>query len=159
MIASTQTNAPFCGIARDVLVAKLKASGLRVTDARVALLNTLSESAQPLTIEQLFALAGDKTCDLVTIYRSIATFEKAGVVYRSGFSERGAALYKADIGGERRYPVVCRGTTIVDELDDESSAELRAMIDKIKERLSARGYDGVEYIVEFFATPPPAQGK
>jgi Fur family transcriptional regulator, ferric uptake regulator len=157
MIASTQTNAPFIGIERDLLVAKLKASGLRVTDARVILLSLLASSTQPLTIDQLFAQAGNKTCDLVTIYRSMATFEKAGVVYRSGFSDRGAALYKASINGERRYPVVCKDSSLIDELDDESSAEVRAAVEKIKSRLASRGYNDVEYIVEFFATAPNRQ--
>jgi len=154
MIASTQTNVPFSGIERDLLVTRLKASGLRVTQARIALLNALSISTQPLTIDQLFAFTGDATCDLVTIYRSMATFEKAGVVYRSGFSERGAALYKADVGGGQRYPVVRKGSSLIDELDDESSAELRLTIDKIKRRLLGRCYEEVEYIVEFFVTAP-----
>src|SRR5688572_32284576 len=135
----------------DLLVARLKTSGLRVTGPRIAILEALAASTQPSTIEQLFVKAGSTTCDLVTIYRSMAAFEKAGVVYRSGFSERGAALYNADVGGNRRYPVVRKGSAVVEELDSESSAELQAAIDKIKQRLQARGYAGLQHIVEFFA--------
>src|ERR1044071_5056189 len=109
---------------RELLIAKLKARGLRVTAARIALLATLSASTQPMTIEQLFLKAGNATCDLVTIYRAMAAFERAGVVYRSGFSERGAVLYNADVGGSRRYPLVTKGTAIIGELDQESAAEL-----------------------------------
>lgn len=138
---------------RELLVARLKASGLRVTGPRIALLHALAHTNQPTTIEQLFAKAGTATCDLVTIYRSMAAFEKAGVVYRSGFSERGAVLYSADLGGNRRYPVLRRGSAVIDELDSESSAELQAAIDKIKTRLQARGYHGLQHIVEFFAIP------
>lgn len=151
---STGTDTPTAGpLDRELLVARLKSSGLRVTTPRVALLQALAQTNQPITIEQLFAKAGTATCDLVTIYRSMAAFEKAGVVYRSGFSERGAVLYSADMGGNRRYPVLRRGSAVIDELDSESSAELQAAIDKIKARLQARGYHGLQHIVEFFAIP------
>jgi Fur family transcriptional regulator, ferric uptake regulator len=154
MIAATQTNMPFSPVARDVLVARLKAAGLRVTEARVALLDALSKSAQPITIDQLFAMAGGSTCDLVTIYRSVAAFERAGVVYRTGYTERGAILYKADVGGRRHFSVVCKGIEAVDELDEVSAAELQSLVEKIKGRLAAKGYAEVDYIVEFFAKAP-----
>jgi len=151
---SVQPDAPSAGpLDRELLVARLKSSGLRVTSPRIALLDALARTNQPTTIEQLFAKAGTATCDLVTIYRSMAAFEKAGVVYRSGFSERGAVLYSADVGGSRRYPVLRRGSPVIEELDSESSAELQAAIDKIKARLQARGYHGLQHIVEFFAVP------
>ena len=146
-------HSPAGSLERELLAARLKSSGLRVTAPRVALLNALAHASQPATIEQLFAKAGNTTCDLVTIYRSMAAFEKAGVVYRSGFSERGAVLYNVDVGGNRRYPVLRRGSPIIEELDSESSAELQATIDKIKQRLQARGYEGLQHIVEFFAIP------
>lgn len=142
---------------RQLMLAKLKGHGLRVTSPRVTLLDVLCGMTQPATIEQLFARtekAGQATCDLVTIYRTMAAFEKAGVVYRSGFSERGAVLYSTHVGGSRRYPLVQRGTSVVEELDGESSAELKATIEKIRQRLHARGYTGLEHIVEFFALPP-----
>lgn len=136
---------------RDLLAAKLKSAGLRVTSPRIALLDALVHTHQPVTIDQLFAKAGGATCDLVTIYRSMAAFERAGVVYRSGYSERGAVLYSTAVGGIRRYPVLRKGSDVIEELDSESSAELQAAIEKIKQRLQARGYQGLDHIVEFFA--------
>jgi Fur family ferric uptake transcriptional regulator len=135
----------------DLLVARLKRSGLRVTAPRIALLEALASSTQPSTIEQLFVKVSSSACDLVTIYRSMAAFEKAGVVYRSGFSERGAVLYNADVGERRKYPLIRKGSAVIEELDSESSAELQATIDKIKVRLQSRGYDRLQHIVEFFA--------
>ena len=137
----------------DLLVARLKRSGLRVTAPRIALLEALASSSQPSTIEQLFTKAGGAACDLVTMYRSMAAFEKAGVVYRSGFSERGAVLYNPNVGQRRRYPLIRKGSSVIEELDSESSAELQATIDRIKQRLQSRGYDGLQHIVEFFAVP------
>jgi Fur family ferric uptake transcriptional regulator len=137
----------------ELLVARLKSAGLKVTGPRIAILEALSSSTQPSTIEQIFLKAGNSACDLVTIYRSMAAFEKAGVVYRSGFSERGAVLYNAEVGERRRYPVIRKGSAVIDELDSESSAELQATIEKIKLRLKSKGYDGLHHIVEFFALP------
>src|SRR5688572_29040590 len=137
----------------DLLVARLKTSGLRVTGPRIAILEALAASTQPSTIEQLFVKAGSASCDLVTIYRSMAAFEKAGVVYRSGFSERGAVLYNADVGERRKYPLIRRGSSVIEELDSESSAELQATIERIKQRLQSRGYERLQHIVEFFAVP------
>jgi Fur family ferric uptake transcriptional regulator len=160
MILSDETNSAGAEPASksftlDLLVARMKRSGLRVTAPRIAILEALSSSTQPATIEQLFLKAGSATCDLVTIYRAMAAFEKAGVVYRSGFSERGAVLYNADIGERRRYPVIRKGSAVIEELDSESSAELQATIDRIKQRLQSRGYEDLQHIVEFFALPAP----
>lgn len=164
MIASTQTQVPFVvggqdvPSDRDTLVAKLRAFGLRVTGPRVALLRALSSAGQPSTIDQLFSRTGDQTCDLVTIYRTMAAFEKAGLVYRNGFSSRGAVMFCLDTGGERRYPLIRKGSAIMEELDDESSRELRATIERIKSRLKARGYGELDHIVEFIASEPVAGG-
>jgi Fur family ferric uptake transcriptional regulator len=154
----TNSSSPFAeplsgSLTMELLVARLKTSGLRVTAPRIAILEALASSTQPSTIEQLFVKAASSGCDLVTIYRSMAAFEKAGVVYRSGFSERGAVLYNAEIGERRRYPVIRKGSSVIDELDSESSAELQVTIDRIKQRLQSRGYERLQHIVEFFAVP------
>jgi Fur family ferric uptake transcriptional regulator len=154
----TNSSSPFAeplsgSLTMELLVARLKTSGLRVTAPRIAILEALASSTQPSTIEQLFVKAASSGCDLVTIYRSMAAFEKAGVVYRSGFSERGAVLYNAEIGARRRYPVIRKGSSVIDELDSESSAELQVTIDRIKQRLQSRGYERLQHIVEFFAVP------
>jgi Fur family transcriptional regulator, ferric uptake regulator len=139
----------------ELLVARLKTSGLRVTAPRIAILEALASSTQPSTIEQLFVKAGNSACDLVTIYRSMAAFEKAAVVYRSGFSERGAVLYNANVGERRKYPLIRKGSSVIEELDSESSAELQVTIDRIKQRLHSRGYESLQHIVEFFAVSAP----
>jgi Fur family ferric uptake transcriptional regulator len=160
MITPVHTNSPFVavepggGADREALVAKLRLSGLRVTAPRVALLHALSGAGQPLTIDQLFSRTGDQTCDLVTIYRTMAAFERSGVVYRNGFSARGAVLFSIDRGGDRKYPLLCKGAAVAEELDDESSRELRDTIDRIKDRLRARGYGELYHSVEFFAAAP-----
>ncbi|MBL9187168.1 MAG: transcriptional repressor [Opitutaceae bacterium] len=132
------------------LTARLRKAGLRVTDQRVALLALLSQCPQPVTIDRLFELTGADGCDLVTIYRTMSAFERASLVYRSGFSDRGAALYSIETGSQRRYPLVRKGSAVVEHLDEASTDELQIAINNVVQRLKAKGYGDLDYIVEFF---------
>jgi Fur family ferric uptake transcriptional regulator len=160
MISSTQSHSPFVAPEpgsvpdRVALVARLRTFRLRVTAPRIAVLEILSTAEQPLTIDQVFSKTGDGMCDLVTIYRAMAAFETAGLIYRCGFSTRGAAIFSLDNGGARKYPLLRKGSAVAEELDAESARELTVTIDRIRNRLKARGYGELDHIVEFFAAAP-----
>jgi Fe2+ or Zn2+ uptake regulation protein len=159
MISSTQTNSPFVdgkASAREAVIARLRSAGLRITQPRLALVSVLLESERPATIEQLFERAGSMAGDLVTFYRCVAAFEKAGVVFRTGFGERGASLYAMVGDSQRRYPLVRKGTSNIEHLDEELCSELHAAIERVQSKLRERGYGTVQHIVEFFAEPREA---
>ena len=148
MIASNQTNAPLTGEGNagvenknpvQLATERLRAAGLRVTQPRLALLAALARRDQPSSIEQLHIDVGPARCDLVTVYRCIAAFEEIGLVRRA-FFHNGTALYEIDLGQPARYHVVCKTTNRVDELDAETAADLRRMIQDVQEKLRARGY-------------------
>jgi Fur family ferric uptake transcriptional regulator len=159
MIASTQTNSPLAGHGSppearagtrfDLATARMKAGGLRVTQPRMAILSALCRQEQPVTIEQLHADVGAETCDLVTVYRCVAAFERIGLVARA-FFHNGTALYRIELGQAERYHVICKTTNRVEELDAESAADLRRAIEAIEGRLRSRGYADVGHLVEFF---------
>lgn len=162
MIASTQTNHPLAGklttkapSAVDLATAKLKSAGLRITQPRLAILAALSKRAQPTSIEQLHDDVGADNCDLVTVYRCMAAFEEIGLVRRA-FFHNGTALYEIALGQPTRYHVVCKTTNNVEELDAETSEELRRAIEAVQEKLRARGFTEVSHIVEFFGLAPQA---
>jgi len=163
MIASTQTNHPLTGNGKmpskatpvELATAKLKSAGLRITQPRLAILAALSKRAQPTSIEQLHEDVGADNCDLVTVYRCMAAFEDIGLVRRA-FFHNGTALYEINLGQPTRYHVVCKSTNRVDELDAETSEELRRAIEAVQEKLRARGYADVGHIVEFFGVAPAA---
>ena len=160
MISFTQTNNPFAkSTDQDLLSLKLRTSGLRITQPRLALLDVLCSTSQPATIEQLYGQIDSKTCDLVTFYRCIAAFEKDGVAYRSGFGERGAALYLVASDSQRRYPLVQKGTRHVEQLDEDLSSELHVAIESVQRKLRERGYRRLEHIVEFFAEAPRTEPR
>src|SRR3954466_15905436 len=161
MIASTQTNHPLAGGKSggkssspvELATAKLKSAGLRITQPRLAILAALSKRAQPTSIEQLHEDVGAQNCDLVTVYRCMAAFEDIGLVRRA-FFHNGTALYEINLGQPTRYHVVCKATDEVQELDTETSEELRRSIEVVQEKLRAKGYTEVSHIVEFFGTNP-----
>ena len=64
----------------------LRDAGLHVTKTRRMLLDVLAHDHGPHTVEQLFIdLQG--SLDRVTIYRSLASFEKLGFVRRCDFGD------------------------------------------------------------------------
>ncbi len=162
MIASTQTNHPLSGNGKaaaksatpvDLATAKLKSAGLRITQPRLAILAALNKREQPTSIDQLHEDVGADNCDLVTVYRCMAAFEHIGLVRRA-FFHNGTALYEINLGQPTRYHVVCKATNRVEELDSETSAELRRAIETVQQRLRNLGYEDVSHIVEFFGVAP-----
>ena len=162
MIASTQTNHPLAPTGKiaakapspvEMATAKLKGAGLRITQPRLAILAALSKRLQPTSIEQLHEDVGSENCDLVTVYRCMAAFEEIGVVRRA-FFHNGTAMYELNVGRSARYHVVCKLTNKVEELETETTEELRRAIEGIEEKLRARGYGDLAHIVEFFGQSP-----
>lgn len=162
MIASIQTNHPLTGNGKtggkgqsaiEVSTAKLKSAGLRITQPRLAILAALSKRAQPTSIAILHADVGAENCDLVTVYRCMAAFEQIGLVRRS-FFHNGTALYDINLGQPTRYHVVCKNSNRVEELDAQTSDELRRAIETVQEKLRAQGYGDIGHIVEFFGVAP-----
>jgi len=162
MIASTQTS-PALVDAKSTAVktqsplnlacARLKAAGLRITQPRIAILTALIKRGQPTTIEQIHADLNSGACDLVTVYRCLGAFEDIGLVRRS-FFHNGTSLYTLNLGESHPYHVICKETNSLQEIDLETTAELRRNVQQIEELLRARGYNNVTHVVEFFGLAP-----
>ena len=162
MIASTQTNHPLASVTGatktqpsiDVACARLKAAGLRITQPRVAILEALLKRTAPASIEQIHSDLANAACDLVTVYRCLAAFQEVGLV-RLCYFHNGTSLYQIALDGDAApYHIVSKDSNEVQELDAESSAELRAVLKRIEDTLKARGYTDVSHLVEFFAQKP-----
>ena len=162
MIASTQTNHPLASVAPgakpqaslDVACARLKSAGLRITQPRVAILETLLRRTAPASIEQIHGDLVNSSCDLVTVYRCLAAFQEVGLV-RLCYFHNGTSLYQIALDGEAApYHIVSKENNEVTELDAESSTELRAVLKRVEDNLRASGYTDVSHLVEFFAQKP-----
>jgi Fur family ferric uptake transcriptional regulator len=154
MISSTQTNQPFTGDQHSAstyhqkALERLRANGLRITQARVKLLFALATSEQPLTIEELHA-AVSSDCDVVTVYRCMIAFEDLDLVRRS-YRHNGTTLYERNLGKTPRYRVVCKVTNRAENLDLATTKIISDAIETVEDALRARGYSSVSHLVEFF---------
>ena len=162
MIASTQTNHPLSAPKSgktatpiEFACSKLKASGLRITQPRLAIVSALVRRGAPTSIEQIHEDLGASTCDLVTVYRCMAAFAEIGLVRRA-FYHNGTSLYEINLGEPNRYHIVSTDTNQVEELDPETASELRLTLNAVEDKLRSRGYTGVSHIVEFFGQAPSA---
>lgn len=162
MIASTQSNSPLVDAKStsvkaqsplNIACARLKAAGLRITQPRIAILSALIKRGQPTTIEQIHADLESGSCDLVTVYRCLSAFEDIGLVRRS-FFHNGTSLYALSLGDVHPYHFICKDTNRVQEIDLETTAELRRNVQQIEELLKSRGYHNVTHVVEFFGLAP-----
>ncbi len=166
MIASTQTNHPLGAAVHapsaplEAACSRLKAAGLRITQPRIAILTAMIQRRQPASIEQIHGDLASGSCDLVTVYRCLSAFEEIALVRRS-FFHNGTSLYELNLTDAHRYHVVSKGTREVAALDDESTAELRATVQRIEDRLRRQGYTSISHVVEFFAEPAiaPERGQ
>jgi Fur family transcriptional regulator, ferric uptake regulator len=167
MIAATQSNHPIGGNPADgkgpaiveEACSRIRASGMRVTKPRVALVEALLKQAGPLSIDKLHQAVGVNACDLVTIYRCLAAFEEIGLVRRS-YLHNGTCLYElATAAAAPRYHVVCKVCRKTDPVGF-------SLPDNADQQIKDKGYSQISHVLEFFGvcstcrehTSAPARG-
>ena len=133
--------------------ARLKSAGLRVTQPRMTILEALCLQRSPVSIEQLHASLPAGACDLVTVYRCMAAFERAGLVRRAVIHQ-GTSLYQVAFGQADTYHVVCRASGNLELLSPEVSRELQQAVATAREELRAKGYREIAYMLEFSGVAP-----
>jgi Fur family ferric uptake transcriptional regulator len=129
---------------------RLREAGLRITQPRIAIINILINSAQPISIEKIHTQLDGKSCDLVTVYRCLGAFEDIGIVRRS-FLDNGTSLYQLSDRNEVVYHVVSKETGDIQALDTATSARLAELIGAVEQELRANGYENVTHVLGFFA--------
>ncbi len=102
----------------DEWLASLRASGYRLTDTRRALVEIMVGSLQPLSAQQLFALAQatDVELGLATVYRTLEKLDELGLVQRV-HDRHGCHRYIASDGLPPPAVVICQGCGRLDEVD------------------------------------------
>jgi Fur family ferric uptake transcriptional regulator len=161
MISSTQTNSPLTGVTPEkenvqqadegeLFIARLKSAGLRHTQPRLAIFRALQSFNEPTSIDKIYRSIQNRSCDLVTVYRSLSLFEEMGLVQRS-FSENGTGLYELKHEGAPRYYVSCRNTGTREALDADSANLVSEMLKKVEASLAQRGYRDIQCRIDFSA--------
>ena len=103
----------------DEHVIELKNTGLRVTTARVSILDVFEKSPRRhLTADDVFKilLSSSNDIGLATVYRVLTQFEHAGILIRSNF-ESGKAVFELNEGHHHDH-LVCIECGEVEEFVD-----------------------------------------
>ena len=158
MIAATQSNHPLAAVSAlqpgaavplDEARSRIRNAQMRITKPRLAIIESLHNRKGPLSIERIHQDVGSEVCDLVTVYRCLAAFEKLDIVRRS-YLHNGTCLYELTIGKERQYHIVCKGCGATEHVD-------YFPVDSMDRRLQERGYSQVSHVIEFFGICPTCQ--
>lgn len=120
----------------------LRKHHLRITRPRKAILQVLLTRETPTTIEELHHELEPGLCDLATVYRCLAAFEKLNLVRRCHFHD-GTSLYEINLGSEHHHHIVCTSCQKVEALDF-------CVVEGLERLIRERGYRNVSHMLEFF---------
>lgn len=84
---------------------QLKTGRLKITSARLALLDILKHTKKPLSIKEIAKKIGQKNADLVTLYRNMESLEKLGMVKEINLN-KGQAYYEL-LEGTHHHHLIC----------------------------------------------------
>lgn len=91
----------------------LKGKGLKATSSRLAVLGAFSGECMPLNAEGVAKKLRTKDLNLVTVYRTLASFEEAGLLKRIDL-HKDSAYY--ELAGHHHHHVICKGCGLIESL-------------------------------------------
>lgn len=101
---------------------QLKQHHLRVTQARLAVLELLEKSHQPRDVQDIFEELTKKrkaVCDVATIYRMMEVFEQKGLVKRV---DLGDGKLRYEVEGAHHHHLVCEICGLIEPIYDVCAA-------------------------------------
>jgi len=129
----------------------LREAGLKLTTPRREILRTLTREHGPFTMEELHRRMKKISCDLVTVYRSLATLEEVGLVRRCDFGD-GSVRYEFLEPGHHHHHLICRNCRRVETLDS-------CLVEEMELDIRKKGYANLSHSLEFFGVCPVCQKK
>jgi Fur family ferric uptake transcriptional regulator len=126
----------------------LRKEGFRITEQRKAILGVLAKGESPMSADECFARLTKVKCDLVTIYRCLEQFEKAGIV-ELGVRENGPRVYYLGHGheGGHHHHLTCRNCGHAERVDICLGNELEDLA-------KGHGFTKVTHVMEVFGLCP-----
>lgn len=123
---------------------KLNEAGLKATSQRITLLDIFSLGTKPLTAEELLKKVSKPDFDLVTVYRTILAFEKAGIIRR--VTTRQKAI-RYEIASTHHHHLVCVTCHTIEDVI------LKKDLDKQEKIISqTKKFKILDHALEFFGT-------
>ncbi len=122
----------------------LKERSLKLTQGRIDLLSLLMKETMPRTVEELHTLLKNSVNE-VTLYRTLETFEEAGLVRKVELGH-GHAHYEIIPGRAHHHHVICTSCGNIEDIDVKHSADLEKEARKLAKNFSSV----TRYSLEFF---------
>lgn len=131
---------------------QLAHAGRRITGPRRAVMDVLSHSEVPLSVQDIFELSGTihPKLGLVTVYRTVALLENLGLVRRV-HRENGCQGYLLASPGHH-HALICQGCGRAVEFLGED--DLHALIERVEART---GYQVDDHLLQLFGLCPDCQ--
>lgn len=126
----------------DSALDSLKKERLRITEPRKALLRLLVGLAKPHSAEEIHESLGADAFDLVTIYRNLEAFEKAGIINRIP-TESGKSLFELNAEQHHYHHIICRKCHHTEKLNT-------CEVLKLEKLASDLGYSEVTHVLELY---------
>ena len=121
---------------------QLKANGLKVTPARLGLLDIFKHGKKPISVKQLAKKLGNNAADIVTLYRNVEALADLGLLKRIRLNDK--QIYYELAGGGHHHHLVC---TNCGKLEDVKMREINLN----KTFLKHHGFAKVtDHSLEFF---------
>lgn len=134
------------------LTGRLRRQARRLTGPRQAVLRVLTEAGRPLSSKEVHAALPRRSCDVVTVYRSLHLLEEMQAVQRFDLGD-GVARFRLRPEGDdgHHHHLVCRSCARVIELD-------HCILGAVEKRLAREsGYIGLSHRLQFFGICPACQ--
>lgn len=114
------------------LTTMLRESGLRVTDHRLLVLETVAKVKQPVTVYELVEdLRKKQDIDQATVYRNLSSLHAAGLLRRLDFNH-GHAHYELETG-RASHQIVCSKCETIEKIEGVSIDDtVKKMVKKSK---------------------------
>lgn len=121
----------------------IRSTGLRITSARIAVLDVLSSSTKPMDIATIITEIAKRKVDAdqATIYRIVESFIDSNLITRLQFQEK---KFFYEIKGEEHHHAIC---TSCGKIDDVSTCNIKRLEKEIEK---AKGFHVSKHSLEFY---------
>ncbi|MFU8848171.1 MAG: Fur family transcriptional regulator [Opitutales bacterium] len=126
----------------NIVLARLRADGGRMTKKREQLLAALLTFDRPAAAEEIRERAQLPASDLVTVYRNLEAFEGLGVLQRV-LLESGTQLFELTAPDEHYHHLICRECHKTERLDVCVGHE-------VVKRAKSHGYSQITHLMEVY---------
>jgi len=83
----------------------LKGKGFKITQTRLDILGIFSNDCKPINAEYIYKILKNKGVNLVTIYRTLLSFEKSGILKRANLNQE--SVFYELVGDHHHHHIVC----------------------------------------------------